>query len=276
MMVRFDAKRSLLSFGLVLLPMTAAHGHDPVFGPGPHTLFKNGMELHIEYGFNEAGSDSEQETTIAFKYGLTGDWVAGFEVPYQWLEEQDQSNNGFGDIVFSTKYRFWRLDTLGEQSAAALLFNFKPDTASDGSEPALGTGSTDFLVGITYGYESLKWYRWASLRYRYNGENDWQLQRGERLLIDLAGGIRLSPPIYRQPDTVWMLELNGEIGSHGELNGQKLDNTGGDEWFLSPGVMWTLHNFAVKAGAQIPVFHDLNGQQEETDYRAKLELEWHL
>ena len=72
------------------------------------------------------------------------------------------------------------------------------------------------------------------------------------------------------------MELNGEYGKCAELNGTELADTGGTEWFLSPGIFWTRRNFALKAGVQIPIASDLNGQQEESDYRARLILEWHL
>ncbi|WP_297533578.1 MULTISPECIES: hypothetical protein [Thalassolituus] len=51
---------------------------------------------------------------------------------------------------------------------------------------------------------------------------------------------------------------------------------GGNQWFLSPGLMWTHQNFAFKAGLQLPVIDDLSADQEQDDYRAKIELEWHL
>ena len=51
---------------------------------------------------------------------------------------------------------------------------------------------------------------------------------------------------------------------------------GGNQWFLSPGLMWTHQNFAFKAGVQLPVIDDLAADQEQDDYRAKIELEWHL
>jgi hypothetical protein len=75
---------------------------------------------------------------------------------------------------------------------------------------------------------------------------------------------------------VWLLELNGEYSERNELNGNALANSGGNEVFVSPGVFWTLRNFAVKAGVQIPVLSRLNEDQQKTDYRARLILEWHL
>ncbi len=40
--------------------------------------------------------------------------------------------------------------------------------------------------------------------------------------------------------------------------------------------MWTYRNFAVKAGVQLPLLDDLAEYQEADDYRAMIELEWHL
>jgi hypothetical protein len=92
---------------------------------------------------------------------------------------------------------------------------------------------------------------------------------------DWAAGIEL-PYAWKEEGAAVLLELNGEYGRHAELNGTELPNSGGTEWFLSPGIFWTKRNFVVKAGVQIPIASDLNGHQDETDYRAKLVLEWHL
>jgi hypothetical protein len=51
---------------------------------------------------------------------------------------------------------------------------------------------------------------------------------------------------------------------------------GGNQWFLSPGLMWTYRNFAVKAGIQLPIFDDLAEDRHQGEYRARLELELHL
>lgn len=75
---------------------------------------------------------------------------------------------------------------------------------------------------------------------------------------------------------MWLLELNGERGQQARLKGAALADTGGTEWFLSPGIFWTQRNFAVKAGVQLPIASDLNGRQDDSDYRASVELEWHL
>ena len=154
--------------------------------------------------------------------------------------------------------------------------NVLTESGEDEGSPALGTGTTDAIIGLTYGYEGRKWYRWSSVRYRVNGQTANGLRRGDKWLVDFAGGWRPTLHGYREPDTVWLLEINGEVGVRSKLNGVELVNSGGTQWFVSPGIFWTLRNFAVKAGVQIPIYNDLNGDQSGADFRANLTFEWHL
>jgi Putative MetA-pathway of phenol degradation len=253
-----------------------AWAHDPIFGLGPHVLYQGGVEITPDIRLDERGDKRDIESNMELTYGLTGDWAAGVELPYAFKKAGHEESDGLGDFRLFTKYRFWRHDTLGAQESVAALLKVNLDTGDADESPALGTGATDTILGLTYGYESRKWYRWASARYRLNGENAGGLQRGDKFLVDLVVGIRPTPTTYLEPDTVWMLELNGEFGQRADLNGATLRDSGGVEWFLSPGVFWTIRNFAIKAGVQIPVYADLNGNQDESDYRAKVVFEWHL
>jgi len=272
-------QQKLKPIGIVMLlsiTSTSVLAHDPNFGIGPHVLFKNGIETAIELESEKAGNEKEQALAFEVKYGITGDWAVGIDLPYAFKEEGDESSNGNGDVAVFTKYRFWRKDSLGLQESAAVLLKVITDTAASNKNPALDKGTTDSIVGLTYGYEGRKWYRWASARYRFNGTNNNGIDRGDKILIDFVGGIRPTPTGYLEPDTVWLLELNGELGQRAEFGGTELTNTGGSEWFISPGIFWTKRNFAIKAGVQIPIYHDLNGTQQKSDYRAKMTFEWHL
>ena len=265
-----------LTIILIVFNSISAWSHDPIFGLGPHVLFKGGVEISPEIHLNKTGDKKESEFGLNLTYGITGDWAAGIEVPYLRKKNNINTTSGSGDTKLFTKYRFWRKDSLGVQQSASVLLKVKLDNADTNSTPSLGSGSTDSILGLTYGYEGRKWYRWASVRHRRNGENSVGLRRGDKILLDLVGGIRVKPTGYTQPDTVWMVELNGEFGSRSELRGASLANTGGDEWFISPGVFWTKRNFAIKAGVQIPIASDLNGIQQKSDYRVKLVFEWHF
>jgi len=253
-----------------------ALAHNPIFGIGPHVLFKNGLELAAVTGREKAGPEKESELGVEIVYGITGDWAAGLELPYAVKDEGSESSSGISDIQLFTKYRFWRKDSLGLQESAAVLLAINSENGDENADPPLGNGATDFIAGITYGYESLKWYRWTSLRLIMPGKNDAEFQFGDKLLIDFVAGWRPGEIDYRKADTVWLLELNGESSDRAELNGSRLGDSGGTEWFISPGIFWTTRNFAIKSGVQIPLASSLNGSQDESDYRFKATFEWHL
>jgi hypothetical protein len=263
---------------LVLLAITARPvlAHDPIFGIGPHVLFKNGVETSLEFESEKAGGDKEKIVALELTYGLTGDWALGVDLPYVFKDDAVNNSNGKDDFTIFTKYRFWRKDSLGLQESAALLIKIITDTADSNKNPILDKGTTDSILGLTYGYEGRKWYRWASARYRFNGTNNAGINRGDKILIDFVGGIRPKLTGYREIDIVWLLELNSEVGQRAEQSGVELLNTGGTEIFISPGIFWTKRNFAIKAGIQIPIYQDLNEIQNKSDYRASMTFEWHL
>lgn len=271
-----QTREALLLAGLLLTVLTAsdAVAHDPVFGVGPHVLYKHGVEVHL--GTHQEKSDErDTEAEFELKYGITGDWVAGIGTSYLRSSGHEETVSGRGPSSLSTKYRFWRHDTFGVQESAAVFGKVILDDGDvdHGAEP----DGNDYLLGLAYGFEGRKWYRWASVRHRINAETTSGLERPDVWLVDLVGGIRFSPTEYHEPDWVWMLELNGELIEHvSQATGSTARKLGGEQWFLSPGLMWTYRNFAVKAGVQLPVFDSLAANQDADDYRALIELEWHL
>ena len=276
MIKQFKQTAVIIVAGAVAMTTQTASAHDPIFGIGPHVLFKEGVEAAINLDADKAGSQNGQSASLELRYGITGDWAVGAELPYKFLDDGNDSNDGVGNFSAFTKYRFWREDSLGLQESAAVLLKVVSDSGSKSGTPSIGSGATDTIVGLTYGSEGRKWYKWASARYRFNGRNDAGVERGDKILIDFVGGIRPNLTGYLETDIVWLLELNGEFGKRARFNGSELANTGGTEWFVSPGIFWTQRNFAIKAGVQIPVYSNLNGNQNESDYRAKMTFEWHF
>ncbi len=260
----------LLTLLFVIVPGNSL-AHDPIFGLGPHTLFKGGVEYHASTFQTEAGDRKNARYLLRLKYGLTSNWTIGIATPYVFQQGVGPDREGLGATNIATKYRFWRKDGLGLQESASLSLTAILDNGAN----EVSSGATDYVTGLTYGYEGRKWYRWAAMRYRNNGTNGLGLDRGDKVLVDLVGGIRFKQTGYLEPDWVWMIELNGESSERDSLNGLALANSGGVEWFASPGLMWTYRNFAIKTGVQIPISSDLNGTQNNTDYRAILELELH-
>ncbi|MCH8177033.1 MAG: transporter, partial [Proteobacteria bacterium] len=175
---------------LITAPSGVVLAHDPVFGIGPHVLFKNGLELAIETGREKTGPEQESELALEIVYGITGDWAVGLELPYAVKDEGAESSRGLSDLQLFTKYRFWREDSFGLQVSAAVILAVNLQNGDEKEDPPLGNGATDFIAGLTYGYESLKWYRWASVRYLAPGENNSGLRLGDKWMVDLVGGWR--------------------------------------------------------------------------------------
>lgn len=261
---------------IVALVTVTAKAHDPVFGVGPHVLYKGGFEVHL--GAHREKSDTrDTEAELELNYGITGDWVAGIGAGYTRSESHDATDSGRAPTSLSTKYRFWRNDMFGAQESAAVFGKVILDDGDGGHHGAAERSGNDYLLGLAYGYEGRKWYRWGSVRCRFNAGAASGAERPDVWLVDLVGGIRLTPTEYHEPDWVWMLELNGEIIEQVRHdNGAEAHRVGGNQWFISPGLMWTLRNFAVKTGVQLPIYDDLAGDQLPDDYRALIEFEWHL
>lgn len=257
------ARITLSLLTLLCLPALVA-AHDPVFAPGPHTLFRGGSEVHLSALREQAGGQAETEYEFSYKYGLTGDWTVGLDLPLEGADGHAER----GPLALRTKWRFWRRDRPGVQDAAALAAALIMDSGPAG-------GATDWLLAISRGRESLRWYWWLAARYRINGRDDGGLRRGDRWFADAVIGIRPRRLAYREPDSVWMLELNVEGTARSELHGARIADSGGTELFLSPGLMWTWRNLAIKPGVQIPLHSSLRGAPA-SDHRAHLSIELHL
>ncbi len=149
----------------------AALAHDPVFGIGPHVLFKGGVEAAVEVAQAKVGDEKDKELTLQAVFGITGEWSAGLDAPYAAKDSATESSSGLADLRVFTKYRFWREDSLGLQESAAVMLAVNGNNGDEKDAPPLGNGATDVMAGFTYGYESLTWYRWASARYLLPGKN---------------------------------------------------------------------------------------------------------
>ena len=64
---------------MALLLGNSAWAHDPVFGIGPHVLYKGGIEIAPEVHIDKKGDKQDTELGLELTYGLTGDWAAGIE-----------------------------------------------------------------------------------------------------------------------------------------------------------------------------------------------------
>lgn len=273
----------LLGIGLSWPPVGLAH--EPIFGLGPHTIFRGGVgiEMELEHERETGLEEVERATALHTEllYGLTDNLALTLAVPaflgrHQERQQTVVSASGLGDVALRVKYRFWRRDLLGTQDSAAVVMGVKFPTGRDTALPRLGSGSTDFLFGLAAARESRRWYFFGDIRYRYNTTGSERQRAGDGFFVDIAVGIRPWLTEYYQPDLVLLVELNAETRFRSRRDGQIIPDSGSQQWFLSPGFFFTYRNWAVKGGVQIPVLQRVRGNHPEADVRLALAVEVHL
>jgi len=269
---------ALAAGAVITLSSGFTQAHEPVFTPGAHVKSKGGQEIELEYERDRTSGagdrETEQQLSLVYEYGVTSSWTVKAYLPLIDKTVNGTNETGLGDVTLGTKYRVLRVDRPGQQYSTTLLFQAKLPTAESSGTPKLGTGSTDFVVGALHGLESRRWYYNTAARYRFNTEGDGGFEKGDKLLLDIVGGVRPVLTKYKEPDTVLFLELNFEDATRDSLNGTNIADTGGWEMFLSPGIFWTYRTYAIVGGVQIPVAENLNDTQASSDYRFKLSFKY--
>jgi len=271
---------AVLSLVLVLAANTQLRAHGPLFSPAPETIFKDGAQLTLGLDTRKAKgagiNNKKYEASLEATYGLTADWEIEVEAPYSRKELNGADALGFGDITLGTKYQFWGRNLPSAQYKAAAFLKVKLPTGKDSSTPKLGSGSTDVIAGLVTGYESRRWYWFASGVYRANTQGAGNFEKGDQQFLNLVGGIRPVLSNYKEPDTVLMLELNWKNSGRDTLAGVAQPNSGGWELFVSPVIWWTYRQVAVRGGIQVSIANDLNDSQPATDYRGRVEFVYHF
>ncbi len=262
---------------LVLGIQSPALAHEPVFSLGPETIWEGGVGIEMEFEFEDERGDQLSGLHYEVIYGLTSDLSLTFELPLILeLEEDGETGHGLGDIELRAKYQFFKKDLPGAQHKITGIFGIGIPTGNHDAVPPLGTGTTDFLLGVSYGYESRTWYHFLTARYRLRTESGGRAP-GDRLLLDAAIGYRPLQREYTEWDLVALLEMNVEIDFDSKLQGMTLPDAGGNTVWLGPTVLFSPNpQWMFKGGVQFPVYEDLNGGQEHSEFRAVFAIEFHF
>ncbi|MFQ5680384.1 MAG: hypothetical protein ACE5HP_13110, partial [Gemmatimonadota bacterium] len=150
--------------------------HEPVFGLGPQTIWKGGFGMEIQGEITRWKGQLEQERLALHAqliYGLTKDLSLSVAVPMVQRKSEsglapgggqiDRDATGVGDAVMRAKWRIFHSFRGATQYHLALIGGVKIPVASGTAEPALGSGSTDFLGGATVSRDGLRYYLWTSV-----------------------------------------------------------------------------------------------------------------
>ncbi|GMQ83158.1 MAG: hypothetical protein BMS9Abin05_2645 [Rhodothermia bacterium] len=266
----FPAYAVAQGFGIpVMEPRGEVFRHEPIFGIGPRTIWKNGFGLEV--GIDRDKSQRKESLGLKYRaiYGLTSDWAVTAE-SRQVLDQSGSDDTGLGDLVVRTKYRIYRNDVPGGVFHAAVMSGVEFPTGASG----ISTESTDFFAGLSAAYEGRRWLLFATGRYRVNTEGSNKIKRGNVILYDVALGLRPVKTDYYQPDLVLMAELNAQIFGEREFKGAPVGGSSGERLLAGFGAWVTFRNWALKPGIQIPVYNNLN--DGDLDYRFVVAIEFHI
>lgn len=274
--MRYFLRSAIILTIVTFIPTYPAFAHEPVFSLGPETIYKGGVGIETEIEYEKSDSNREVNLHEEIIYGLREDLSLTAKLPFILdKKETDSTSSGFGDFALRGKFRFYKKDYFGAQDKAAFIGGIKFPTGDEDEKPSLGTGSFDYLLGLTAGHESLKWYYFGTVRYWINAENG-TTEKGDKFLYDIAFGLRPVLKEYYEPDLVLLLELSGEYRNKDTVSGVKDDDSGGNILYLGPTFLWSYRNWMVKGGIQLPVYQDLNGDQEDEDFRSVVAVEVHF
>lgn len=219
--------------------------------------------------------------TDDFTLGLSLGWfepinfrVAESEEDADEVEKLHGSPDGITDLWLAGKYRVYR----GPQGHVSFLAGVKFPTGKDDAKldngekieavEQPGSGSYDFAIGIAYS-------RWLTERctmdsnvqyiFRTEGARDFTI--GDRFDANVAIAYPLMP-IKKYPNCSVAGELNLRHLLKDEIRSDREKNSGGTTLFFAPGIRAGItRRLSASLSMPFPVWQDLNGKQQETDFK---------
>ena len=234
------------------------------------TLLKDGKEVSDSLD----RSITAWVTPVAIPYNLYSDKLQfGVIIPYMNVSLDKATGNlsssGIGDMRLFTKALVYQYDRKNKTIRVASKAGVKLPTGEENSQPALGTGSTDYFFTTVAAWVENRVGLFLEGIYNVNTSRN-SLDFGNSFSYNLALGYRLLPAVYElypSPQINGYLELNGTTVANSEVNGVVDDNSGGTTLFLSPGLQYIGgRRWMVEMSFQYPVINEPNGTQLATDW----------
>jgi len=234
-----------------------ANAHEPLYGFGPHVLFKGGWAPHITTNFSGKLVESE----YALGYGITPAWTGIAEVGFSDASGPYQASF----YRLKSKYRFYINNQPGYSHQVALI--------SQLTLPAQNGEPGAFDMAFTGGREGLKFYWFASAGYGLRFADN-PVKPGNRVIYNFTLGYRPFRVNYYKPDIVFFVETTGFTFQRSKNNGEPVAESGGSVFAVAPTFFFTYRNLAVRGGVQFGVWED--GFVNKPDTNFKLTVEVHL
>jgi hypothetical protein len=234
-------------------------------------------------------------------YGITPEFMVMAVVPYKKGKTSGEADltvtpavldtsmagdaSGLGDVALMGRYTFFKNENPETTTVMAGVFGVKFATGktnaktSDGmsyldSHLQPGTGSTDYLLGMSYSHSLQRFSLSANLLGTITTEGkfgDTKHQFGNALNYDVSGKYRVVPEAFAptKPQLFVALGINGEVREREKEDGVTVSDSGGNTVYLSPGLQLVLvPHWIVELSYQYAIYHNLYGTQLGESYKA--------
>lgn len=254
-----NTKINIIILFIAVLPGVLM-AHEPIFGHGPHVLYKGGLAPAIVWNSGMGFIENEFE----LHYGVTKNWTAGLSVPLSNADDRYEVE----DYMIKNKYRFYADFGPGvmDQIAAFGGYKFSNNTNRINA----------LILGLTGGRESTTWYWFASTAYtaKFILQNGTNPKPGNEINYDLTLGCRINKVDYYKPDLVIFLEFLGKYLQKSSLHDSAINNSGGNAWSVAPTFMLTYRNWALRGGVEFGLAR--SGDLKKPADNFKIGIETHL
>ena len=181
-----------------------------------------------------------------------------------------RSDAGIGDTKLFARYTIIQHDAPGRGLRVAALGGVIAPTGSSDKTDRYGplprsfqngTGAWGGLGGVVATYQTLNWEADADATYQATGTQN-AYRAGAVNELDGSFQYRLWPRTLAggAPAFVYgVLETNLVRTTADRMNGANTLNTGGTQWFITPGVQYVTMNYILETAVQLPLAQNMNG-----------------
>lgn len=249
---------------------------------------------------NPGAKETHWTTELTGFYGITPEFMVIAVVPYKMGRTSGEADmttipptldttmagdaTGLGDIALMGRYTFLKKESPEATNVLAGVFGVKFATGrttaktNDGmmyldSHLQPGTGSTDYLLGLSYSRSLQRFSVSANALGTIATEGKFGYTKhrfGNAVNYDVTGKYRVAPEAFEptRPQVFLALGLNGEVREQETEDGVTVPDSGGNTVYLSPGVQLVLApHWVADLSYQRAIYHNLKGNQLGETYK---------
>ncbi len=250
---------------------------------------------------NPGAKETHWTTELTGFYGITPDFMVLAVIPYKYGRTTGEADMtmipslldtamagdaaGLGDVALLGRYTFLKQENPDATNVMAGLVGIKFPTGrtnartSDGmdyldSHMQPGTGSTDYLLGLSFSHSLSRFSVSANVLGTIAGAGKFgttEHEFGNSMNYDVTAKYRVIPKQFSpmKPQLFAALGLNGEVREREKEDHVTVPDSGGNIIYLSPGLQLVLApHWIVDLSYQRAIYHNLYGTQLGETYKA--------